>query len=218
MSYDNNKKYFQTAYRTGSDIWTHKNYRSKVRHYLAKIPNNGFVLDVGAGRGLWPFTLAELGFKVIGLDYIADVVKTNNQEVKFKGLQEQMRFVEGDVFDLQFADSTFDVVTDFGLVQHLLESDFEKYKSEVNRVLKVGGYFLNVSFSKKTKEFLHFSPANSESGEFQVEGVHYHFFNDAEIVQVYGGKEVVEVVAQDHIVIPEEHNEILVITLLQKKS
>jgi len=215
MSYDKNKKYFQTAYRTGSDIWTHKNYKSKVLEYLAKIPSKGFVLDLGAGRGVWPFTLVELGFKVIGVDYVADTVKTNNHEVKFKGLQDQMRFVEGDVFDLQFADNTFDVVTDFGLVQHLLESDFEKYSKEINRVLKPDGYFLNVSFSKNTKQFLNFSPANSDSGEFQVDGVHYHFFSDEEIIRVYG--QDMQVVRQDHIVLPEDNHEVLVITLLQKK-
>jgi ubiquinone/menaquinone biosynthesis C-methylase UbiE len=84
------------------------------------------------------------------------------------------------------------------------------------RVLKPGGHILNVSFSKKTKNFLDFSPANSESGEFQVKGVHYYFFSDEEIFDLYG--EGVRVINQEHIVLPENHNETFVITLLQKQS
>ena len=75
---------------------------------------------------------------------------------------------------------------------------------------------MNVSFSKNTKQFLDFSPANSESGEFQVNGVHYYFFTDEEILDLYG--EDVRVINQEHIVLPESHDEIFVITLLQKNS
>jgi ubiquinone/menaquinone biosynthesis C-methylase UbiE len=216
MSYDQNKKYFETAYKTGSDIWTHKNYRAKVFEYISYIPSPGFVLDLGSGRGIWPFIFVDFGFKAIGVDYVTKLIKANNQEVKFRGLASKMRFVEGDVFDLQFADETFDAVTDFGLTQHLQDEDFKKYGKEATRVLKPGGYILNVSFSKNTKQFLTFSPANSESGEFQVDGVHYYFFKDEEIVDLYG--ENVRVINQEHIVIPESENEIFVITLLQKQS
>lgn len=215
MLYDQNKKYFETAYRTGSDIWTHKNYRAKVFEYISHIPKGGFVLDLGTGRGVWPFIFIDFGFKVIGLDYVLDIVKVNNQEVKFRNLQDKMRFVEGDVFDIRFADQTFDVVTDFGLAQHFNNQDFAKYGKEIDRVLKPGGHILNVSISKNTKQFLNFSPVNSKSGEFQVDGVHYYFFEDEEIQKLYGSG--TKVLKQDHIVIPENNNEILVITLLQKQ-
>jgi ubiquinone/menaquinone biosynthesis C-methylase UbiE len=214
LMYQKQKKYFEIAYKTGSDIWTHKKYKSKVLEFISLVPSGGFVLDLGSGRGLWPFALVELGFKVIGIDYVDRLVEVNNQEVKWRGLGDKMRFVTGDVFDINFADETFDLVTDFGLVQHFNNQDFERYKNEVNRVLKPEGYVLNVSISKHTKQFLNFSPANSESGEFQVDGVHYYFFTDEEVVSLYG--EGMEVVKQDHVVIPENNNEILVITLLRK--
>lgn len=212
--YDSQKKFFETAYRTGTDIWTHKNYRKKVFEFMSLVPRGGFVLDVGSGRGVWPFIFAETGFKVIGIDYIEKIVKVNNEEAKHKNLLERIRFIVGDVFDIGFQDSSFDLVTDFGLVQHLNNQDFEKYRKEVGRVLKTGGYILNVSLSKNTKQFLNFSPSDSESGEFQIEGVHYYFFKDEEIVDLYGKD--FEVVKQDHIVIPENENEIFVITLLKK--
>ncbi len=216
MSYEENKKYFKTAYKTGSDIWTHKNYRAKVFEYISYIPKGGFVLDLGTGRGVWPFILVDFGFKAIGIDYVEDIVKVNNQEVKFKGLSDKLRFVAGDTLDLQFANNTFDVVTDFGLVQHLKKEDFKKYGEEIDRVLKPGGHILNVSFSKSTNHFLDFSPANEENGEFEVRGVFYNFFTDEEIFDLYG--ENMQVINQEHIVLPENNNEIFVITLLQKKS
>jgi len=214
MQYEANKKHFEIAYKTGADIWTHKPYKKKIFEFIAQIPKGGFVLDLGTGRGQWPFEFVNLGFKVIGIDYVEHLVRVNNQEVKFKGLQEKMRFMHGDVFEIPFANGTFDVVTDFGLVQHIHKEDFEKYQSEVNRVLRLGGYILNVSLSKNTKSFLSFSPASQESGELQIDGVHYYFFTDEEIMGLYGDS--MRIVNQEHIVIKENDGEILVITLLQK--
>ncbi len=214
MLYEKNKKYFETAYKTGADIWTHKKHKEKILEMIEMIPSGGFVLDIGSGRGLWSFAFVELGFKVIGIDYIDRVVKTNNQEVKWRRLENKIRFIVGDVFDINFADETFDVVTDFGLVQHLNNQDFKKYKEEINRVLKPGGYVLNVSISRNTKQFLNFSPTKSDSGEFQIDGVHYYFFTDEEIINLYGENMVV--INQDHITIPENDDEVFVITLLQK--
>lgn len=214
MTYDKNKNFFEIAYRTGTDIWTHKNYRAKVYEYISYIPKGGFVLDLGTGRGVWPFIFVDFGFRVIGIDYIENLVKTNNQEVKFRGLSEKMRFVHGDVFEIPFADETFDVVSDFGLVQHIKKDDFEKYRKEINRVLKSGGHILNVSLSKSTKKFLSFSPTNQEGGEVVVDGVHHYFFTDDEIFDLYG--ENMKIINQEHIALKEHDGEILVITLLQK--
>ncbi len=216
MSYKHNKKYFQMAYKTGSDIWTNKNYRAKVFEYISYIPKGGFVLDLGTGRGVWPFIFVDFGFKTIGIDYVEEMMNVNNQEVKFRGLQEKMRFIHGDVFNMTFEDKAFDVVTDFGLVQHLSPKDFEKYRQEIDRVLKPGGHILNVSFSKNTKQFLDFHPIDSTTGEFQTEGIHYYFFDDGEIMDLYG--ENMRVINQEHITIPEHDSEVFVITLLQKNS
>lgn len=186
MSYDAQKKFFETAYRTGTDIWTNKEYQSKIFEYLAKFPSGGIVLDLGTGRGRFPFLMADFGLKVIGIDYITDLIKINNEEVKAKNLQGKVRFIEGDVFDISIADGTVDAVTDFGLLQHLYKEDWQKYRDEIRRVLKPGGFVLNVSLSKETPKFYDFSPKESNEAETDRYGAHYHFFTEEEIGDLFG--------------------------------
>lgn len=213
MDYSEQKKFFETAYRTGTDIWTDKLYHSKIFEYLSLLPEGATVLDLGTGRGRWPFTMVELGFKVIGIDYVAHLIKVNNAEAKAKNMQGKIRFLEGDVFDIQFENETIDVVTDFGLLQHFKKEDWDKYGGEVNRVLKSGGYVLSVALSKETQKFLTFAPKDSAEADFEKYGVHYHFFTEEEIKKVYGWN--FKVVKSENLFLPKE-NETLLITLLKK--
>ncbi len=214
MSYENSKKYFETAYRTGSDIWTHKNYRAKVLEFLSYIPKSGELLDIGTGRGIWPFIFADEGFRVTGIDYVQNIVDASNQEVYFQKKEDKIKFIQADVFDLPFEKNSFETVTDFGLAQHLRKEDFDMYRDSVVRVLKPGGHILNVSFSKHTEHFLDFNPKDSPVNFYESEGVPYYFFTDEEVVDLYG--EGIQLINQEHIVIPEQNNEVFVITLLQK--
>lgn len=186
MSYDAQKKFFETAYRTGTDIWTNKFYQSKVFDFLKILPKESMILDLGTGRGRFPFLMAEMGMKVIGVDYIADLVKINNKEVKAKGFEGRIRFIEGDVFDIPIADNTIDTVTDFGLLQHLYKEDWQKYASEIDRVLKTNGHVLIVCLSKETPKFYDFSPKDSSESDIEKYGAHYHFFTEEEILKIFG--------------------------------
>jgi ubiquinone/menaquinone biosynthesis C-methylase UbiE len=213
MHYDEQKKFFETAYRTGSDIWTDKHYHSKVFEYLAKIPQGSMVLDLGTGRGRWPFAMVDLGLRVIGVDYIKHLIKVNNQEAKAKHLQGKIRFVEGDVFDIGFADATFDAVTDFGLLQHMRHEDWPKYGGEVSRVLRPGGHVISVAYSRETPKLFDFVPGDSDDGDFEKYGVHYHFFSESEILDAYGYN--FQIIKQETVHL-EKHNETLLFSLLQK--
>ncbi len=213
MSYTEQKKFFETAYKTGTDIWTDKLYQHKIFEYISRLPSEAMVLDLGTGRGRWPFAMVELGFKVIGIDYVGHLIKVNNAEAKAKNMQGKIRFIEGDVFDVQLQNESVDVVTDFGLLQHMLKDDWQKYGSEVARVLKSGGYVLNVALSKETQKFLDFSPKDSVEADLEKYGVHYHFFTPEEIKTVYGWN--FKVVMEEKLFLPKE-SEVLLVTLLRK--
>ena len=179
------KEYFEIAYRTGSDVWTHIPYHGPALRMLPPLPANSFILDVGVGRGLWLRKLVEDGYRVIGLDYINDVVKHGNAEIKFHHIQERARFIHGDVRDIPLADGSFDAVTDIGVLQHLDPSDWSTYAHELARVVKPGGYVLNVSLSKETPQFLGFRPKIADHSQFEKFGVSYYFFTGNEVADIF---------------------------------
>lgn len=181
MDYSSQKQFFEAAYATGTDIWTHIPNKLKALEHIRALPKDSFVLDLGSGRGYWPFSLAELGYKVIGIDYAKKIVDKNNSEVKFRGLQGRIRFMEADALDIPFEDASFDAVTDFGLLQHLYPEDWKQYAGELARVLKPGGVLLIVALSRETRSYLNWMPHVSPDGRFERDGVFYQFFTKEEV-------------------------------------
>ena len=185
MNQDAQKNYFEIAYRTGSDVWTHIPYHHRALKMLPPLPEGAMVLDVGAGRGLWLAKLVADGNRVIGLEYIHDLIKKGNTDIKREGYADRARFVYGDVRDIPLADQSFDAVTDIGVLQHLPQSDWQQYLSELRRVVKPGGYVLNVSLSKETPRFLGFRPKTAAEHAFEKFGVSYYFFESKEIENLF---------------------------------
>lgn len=186
MNHEAQKNYFEIAYRTGSDVWTHIPYHKIAMRMLPELPKDSFVLDVGAGRGLWLQKLVEEGFRVIGLDYVSEIVNIGNRDIKLYGIGEKARFIHGDVRDIPLADESFDLVTDIGVLQHLDTADWNQYVAELRRVVKPGGYILNVSLSKETPRFLGLRPKTSNESQFEKFGVSYYFFTNAEMNNLFG--------------------------------
>lgn len=185
MDHDAQKKYFEIAYRTGSDVWTHTPYHAIAMRMLPKLAADSFVLDVGVGRGVWLLKLVQAGYRVIGLDYVNEIVRKGNADIKLHNVVERARFIHGDVRDIPLADATFDAVTDIGVLQHLDPVDWDKYVSEISRVLKQGGYVLTVSLSKETQRFLGFRPKTSNESRFEKFGVSYSFFTEDQVADLF---------------------------------
>jgi cyclopropane fatty-acyl-phospholipid synthase-like methyltransferase len=186
MNYEAQKNYFEIAYRTGSDVWTHIPYHHIAMQVLPPLPKDALVLDLGSGRGLWVSKLVADGNRAIGLEYVGDIVRRANADIKLHGFTDRARFIQGDVRDIPLADHSFDAVTDIGVLQHLDPSDWNQYISEVKRVVKQGGYVMNVSLSKETQRFLGFKPKSSEQSQFEKFNVSYYFFTKEELNNLFG--------------------------------
>lgn len=186
MNQDAQKNYFEIAYRTGSDIWTHIPYHHVAMQVLPPLAPDAMVLDLGAGRGLWISKLVADGSRAIGLEYISDLVRRGNQDIKLHGFADRARFIHGDVRDIPLADRSFDAVTDIGVLQHLDPGDWHQYASEIARVIRPGGYVMNVSLSKETQRFLGFRPKQSAESRFEKFGVSYYFFSKEELNSLFG--------------------------------
>ena len=111
------KQYFQFAYQTGSDIWSHIPYRYTAEQMIPRMERDSLVLDIGAGRGLWAAKLVGLGYRVLGIDYVESIVQKVNTQIKDEGYADRARFMVGNVLDIPFVDNGFDLITDIGTLE-----------------------------------------------------------------------------------------------------
>lgn len=192
MKYKGNQDYFETAYRTGSDSWTHLSKKTQLEKLVSRIKEGSIILDVGSGRGLYAKYLAQLGHSVLGLDSEKNIVNKINLEIKNWELAGKLKFVEGSVLDIPFTDNSFDGIYDISLLEYLYKEDWEEYAKEITRVLKKGGFYLNISISKDTTKFLDMNPKDSVDGDVHKYGIHYHFFTQDEIKNIFKDKLILE--------------------------
>jgi cyclopropane fatty-acyl-phospholipid synthase-like methyltransferase len=183
---DEQRVYFTRAYTTGTDLWSQLPVASLRNEFIAGLPQNALVLDVGAGRGLWARTLVESGVRVIGIDYVETIVAHVNNELKDRGWESRARFVVADVREIPFIDASFDAVTDIQLFTHIKKEDRLKYKNEITRVLKSGGSFLLTTLSKQTHRYFNWHPRASEVTFFEKDGVSYSFATKDELCEFFG--------------------------------
>ena len=109
----------------------YEKYVSFVKHFAT---NEGTLLDVGCGVGWSSYFLGQAGYQVTGIDLNAEVFElpTNSS----------LNFVEGNVLNLPFPNSTFDIVASHNTIEHVPEPD--KALLEMLRVLKPGGLLIIV--------------------------------------------------------------------------
>lgn len=99
------------------------------------------VLDVGCGLGGPCRMLAdEYNCQTTGIDISLEYIETAKKLSQLVNLNYKSSFIQGDATELPFENNTFDVVW----TQHVQMNiaDKRKFYSEMNRVLKKGGYFL----------------------------------------------------------------------------
>jgi ubiquinone/menaquinone biosynthesis C-methylase UbiE len=123
-----------------------KLYR-KVADAVCKHPGRT-VLDVGVGNGyLEQLLSANSELLISGIDISEDMIQTAAK--RNRGAVEQGRVVlaVGDCCDLQFPDGTFDVVTSINTIYFW--PDTGKGLSEIRRVLKADGVFVNAVYAQE---------------------------------------------------------------------
>lgn len=94
------------------------------------------VLDYGCGTGELAFSVVEKGAQVMGVDISSEAIRQARAEARRRDIERRVTFLEMDAHNLQFPDSTFDVVYGVSILHHL--SLREAYR-EVSRVLRPSG-------------------------------------------------------------------------------
>ncbi|HEX9615393.1 MAG TPA: bifunctional demethylmenaquinone methyltransferase/2-methoxy-6-polyprenyl-1,4-benzoquinol methylase UbiE [Bacteroidota bacterium] len=105
------------------------------------------ILDVATGTGDFAFEAADLLHprSVVGVDVAEEMIRIGEVKAKKRGLDNVVRFAEGQAESLPFSDSSFDsVISAFGVRNF---SDLNKGLREFSRVLRPGGSVVILEFS-----------------------------------------------------------------------
>ena len=106
--------------------------------FLPYLKSGVTVLDCGCGPGTITRDIAQriAPGRVTGLDFNAEQVAVASRDARSQCIA-NIEFKMGSVYDLPFADTSFDAVFSHALLEHLREP--EKAVAEFRRVLKPGG-------------------------------------------------------------------------------
>jgi len=137
----NDYKWPGDALNNWSRVWEYPYVFFHLKQLVESHNVGNKLLDVGSGVTFFTTFLAENGFNITAtdIDPIAEkdlkkaigIIKPKNGKANFKLCTED---------SLPFNDSEFDIVTSVSVIEHV--TDLEKNISEINRVLKPGGYFV----------------------------------------------------------------------------
>ncbi len=104
------------------------------------------ILEVGCGQGANLWFLANEGF-VYGIDISPSAVRKAERYLE-EAYNVRANLKVADVRELPYKNQCFDVVIDCATIQHLTFRDHKKAYAEINRVLKLGGYFWSFHIAK----------------------------------------------------------------------
>jgi SAM-dependent methyltransferase len=158
---------------------------------------HGTVIDIGAGKGRNTLYMAQQGFTVTAMDYIATAIDHIEQTAKLVGLSRSVKCFTAPMDQpWPFIDSSFDFAIDcFSSIDVETKEGREMYRHELLRTLKPSGIALVVvvaaddEFEAKLMRDHPGSEPNSsiwpESGKFQKN------YDEAELRKFYQAFEVI---------------------------
>lgn len=123
--------------------------RNTIRKLSNKKPE--LVLDIATGTGDFAIAAAEKlkNSKIIGIDISAGMLEVGIKKISRKSLSDRIELKKADSEDLPFEDGKFDAaIVGFGVRNF---ENLQKGLAEIRRVLKPGGVFYVLEFSKPAK-------------------------------------------------------------------
>ena len=107
------------------------------------------ILEIGCGQGAGAKIIYDLFCpqRYFGIDLDPRMIRRAKRKA---GALPNATFMEGDVSSLQFPDSSFDLIIEFGIVHHV--PNWKDSLAEVHRTLKIHGEFLFEDLSLETWE------------------------------------------------------------------
>jgi 2-polyprenyl-3-methyl-5-hydroxy-6-metoxy-1,4-benzoquinol methylase len=138
--------YWTDIYEFGDVDGTIYRQRRSVVLALAQklaLPAESPILEIGCGSGLTSVQLARKGYTIQAVDSVDAMIKLTRQHAEEACVGDRVITSTRDVYDLGYADDTFDLVLKIGVAPWLYS--LEKAVREVVRVLRPGGYLITTA-------------------------------------------------------------------------
>ena len=104
----------------------------------------GRALDLGCGTGTNTITLAEHGWEVKGIDFVAKAVRQARRKARRTGAD--VTFTVGDVADRRHFQGRYNLILDIGCYHALTEQQRDQYRQNVAEHLADGGTYMLYGF------------------------------------------------------------------------
>jgi ubiquinone/menaquinone biosynthesis C-methylase UbiE len=156
-----------------------------LHHIRSNLPNQGRLLDIGAGPGKYSISLVELGYEVTLADLTPRLVEMAKLKAREAGMEKRINgYHVADARNMDvFGDERFDACLMLGPMYHLqTEEDRIKAVNELHRVTKKGGLVF-VAFMSRIRHLATslmfpgaWKPNHTSQGlsDFLVSGVFNH--------------------------------------------
>jgi SAM-dependent methyltransferase len=110
----------------------------------------GRALDLGCGTGTNIITLAQNGWDVTGVDFVARAIRAAHRKARRASVDVDLRV--GDVTRLDALQAPFDLVLDIGCFHGLSPSGKQAYIDNLTRLLDPDGTYLMYGFFKDAND------------------------------------------------------------------
>lgn len=143
-------------------VFHYQRYKSIVDICRGKI-----VLDAACGEGYGSRMLSDTAEKVYGIDIDEKTIQVASQKYK----RDNLKFKQGSVGGLQFADDSFDIVISYETIEHVNADLQKQFINEIYRVLKPEGILVMSSPDK-----LNYSDIPNFTNKFHVNELYFDEF------------------------------------------
>jgi 2-polyprenyl-3-methyl-5-hydroxy-6-metoxy-1,4-benzoquinol methylase len=142
---------FSRLYRRANsveDLPWHREPPALLERAVAARTERGRALDLGCGTGVHAVWLAQQGFDVVAIDFVAAAIAAARERAEGAGVEVELH--EGDVVDYD-APAPFDVVLDSGCLHHLPKAKVAAYRRRLDGWLAPGGDLVLVHFAHRPR-------------------------------------------------------------------